>query len=129
MRNPSEKSARYEIKAVLPKVLGTRLEAILDQRKTTLSFGLGPSVSRTVTVELKPGAEFTPEQVKQARGGRIRLSVFADGNVIGGMSYELDHTLQQAPREQVGAPPIGLDHAEIEKPSATHRKMARVSMK
>lgn len=115
VRNPSDKTSRYEVKAELPKLLSERgWKAILDQRETTLSFGLGPGVSRTVLVELKPGAEFTAEEVKQARGGKIRLSVFADGNVVGGMTYELDHTLRSAPREQVGAPPIGLDDAEVE---------------
>lgn len=115
VRNPSEKTARYEIKAELPKLLAERgWKAILDQRETTLSFGLGPGVSRNVVVELKPGGDFTADEVKLARGGKIRLSVFADGNVIGGMTYELDPTLQRAPREQVGAPPIALDDAEIE---------------
>jgi zinc metalloprotease ZmpB len=115
VRNPSEKSARYEIKAELPKLLAERgWRAILDQREMTLSFGLGPGASRNVMVELKPGGEFTADQVKQARGANIRLSVFADGNVIGGMTYELDPALDRAPREQVGAPPIGLDDAEIE---------------
>ena len=115
VRNPSEKTSRYEVKAELPKLLSERgWKAILDQRENTLSFALGPGVSRNVSVELKPGAEFTREEVRQARAAKIRLSVFADGNVIGGMTYELDHTLDRAPREQVGAPPIALDDAEIE---------------
>ena len=115
MRNPSEKTARYEVKAELPKLLAERgWKAVLDQRESTLSFGLGPGVSRNVVVELKPGGEFTADEVKQARGAKIRISVFADGNVIGGMTYELDPALQKAPSEQVGAPPIALDDAEIE---------------
>ena len=115
VRNPSEKTARYEIKAELPKLLAERgWKATIDQREMTLSFGLGPGVSRTVVVELKPGGEFTAEEVKQTRGARIRLSVFADGNVIGGMTYELDPSLDRAPREQVGIQPIALDGAEIE---------------
>jgi hypothetical protein len=115
VRNPSEKTARYEVKAELPKLLAERgWKVTIDQREMTLSFGLGPGVSRNVSLELKPGREFTAEEVKQARGGKIRLSVFADGNVIGGMTYELDPTLERAPREQVGVPPIGLNHAQIE---------------
>jgi len=114
VRNPSDKTARYEVKAELPKLLTERgWKALIDQREMTLSFGLGPGVSRTVVVELKPGGEFTTEEVKQTRA-KIRLSVFADGNVIGGMTYDLDPSLQQAPREQVGVQPIALDDAEIE---------------
>ncbi|HKG48408.1 MAG TPA: hypothetical protein VKB02_16845 [Pyrinomonadaceae bacterium] len=115
VRNPSEGSSRFEVKAELPKLLASRgWKALLDQRETNLSFSLGPGASRNVAVELKPGGEFTAEEVRQARGGQIRISVFADGNVIGGMTYDLDPTLERAPREQVGGQPIGLDDSEIE---------------
>ena len=115
VRNPSTGTSRFEIKSELPRLLAERgWKVLLDQRESTLSFGLGPGASRNVVVELKPGAEFTPAEVKQARGAKIRLSVFADGNVIGGMTYELDPTLDRAPREQVGTPPIRLNAAEIE---------------
>lgn len=115
VRNPSERTGRFEIKSELPSLLKDRgWKVLLDQRETTLSFGLGPGASRSVTVALKPGRDFTREEARQARGGRIRLSVFADGNVIGGMTYELDPALDRAPREQGGQPPIGLDNAEIE---------------
>ena len=60
---------------------------------------------------MKPGAEFTAEQ---ARGAQIRLTVLADGDVIGGMTYDLDPTLRQAPIERAGLQPISLDHPEIE---------------
>lgn len=115
VRNPSEKTARYEVRADLPRLLAARgWKAVIDQRETTLSFALGPGVSRDIVVELKPGAEFTADEIKQLRVANIRLSVFADGDVVGGMTYEIDPSLEKAPREQVGVSPIALDHAEIE---------------
>lgn len=98
----------------MPKLLAQRGWGVrLDQRDTNLSFALGPGASRDVLVELKPGAEFTPAEAREA-SGPIRLTVLADGNVIGGMSYDLDPRLQRAPAERVGTPPISLDDEEIE---------------
>jgi len=115
VRNPQEKPSRMQIRAELPKLLSERgWKVLLDQRETNHSFGLGPGASRDVVVELKPGTEFTAEDVKQARGGQIRLTVLADGDVIGGMTYDLDPTLRQAPTERVGSQPISLDDPEIE---------------
>ena len=114
VRNPLDSQARIEIRSELPKLLVQRGWGVrLDQRDTNLSFGLGPGASRDVSVELKPGAEFTPAEAREARGA-IRLTVLADGNVIGGMSYDLDHRLERAPVERAGAPPISLNHEEIE---------------
>jgi hypothetical protein len=114
VRNPLDREARMEIRSELPNLLKERgWAAKLDQREANLTFGLGPGASRDVAVELKPGREFTAAEAKQARGP-IRLTVLADGNVIGGMTYDLDPTLERAPRESVGTPPIGLDHEEIE---------------
>lgn len=113
VRNPLEKSARIEIKAELPKFLTERgWRALLDQRETTLSFALGPGEARQVAVGLKAGPEFTAADV--SRGASIRLVVLADGLVMGGMSYELDPNLRQAPSERTGVSPIGLNDAEIE---------------
>ncbi|HKO42982.1 MAG TPA: hypothetical protein VJU84_06825 [Pyrinomonadaceae bacterium] len=113
VRNPLEKSARIEIKAELPKVLTERgWRALLDQRETTLSFALGPGEARQVNVGLRPGREFSAADV--GRGASIRLVVLADGLVMGGMSYELDTNLRQAPAERSGIAPIGLNDADIE---------------
>jgi hypothetical protein len=64
-------------------------------------------------VELKPGGDFNPAEAREALGP-IRLTVLADGNVIGGMSYDLDPRLQRAPVERAGTPPISLNDEEIE---------------
>jgi hypothetical protein len=115
VRNPLDGQARIEIKSELPGFLKERgWGVLLDQRETTVTFALGPGAARDVALELKPGREFRPEEVRQARGGQIRLTVVANGDVIGGMTYDLDHTLQRAPSEREGAPPISLNDAEIE---------------
>jgi hypothetical protein len=115
VRNPLDRAARIEIKSELPKLLKERGWAVLlDQRETTTSFALGPGESREVGVELRPGGQFTTEEVRQTGGGQIRLTVVADGNVFGGMTYDLDPTLQRAPSERNGVGPISLNDPEIE---------------
>src|SRR5215208_5185606 len=114
VRNPLERQARIEIRSELPKLLAERGWGVrLDQRDTNLSFSLGPGASREVVVELKPGGEFTAAEARGTRGP-IRLTVLAEGDVIGGMSYDLDSRLQRAVTERAGTPPISLDHEEIE---------------
>ncbi len=115
VRNPLDRAARIEIRSELPKLLKERgWIVVVDHRETTTSFALGPGESREVGVELKPGGQFTTEEVKQTRGGQIRLTVVADGNVFGGMTYDLDPTLERAPSERTGIGPISLNHPEIE---------------
>ncbi len=116
VRNPLETSARIEVKAELPKFLSeSGWRVLLDQRETTLPFALGPGEARQVAVELRPGREFTPADVARVEGGaKIRLVVLANGLVMGGMTYELDAGLRQAPSENFGTPPISLNDEAIE---------------
>jgi hypothetical protein len=116
VRNPLEQQARIEVKAELSPFLKERGWAVLlDQRETISAFGLAPGNAREVTIKLRPGQEFTREQLSQAGGGvYIRAIAYADGLAIGGMTYQLDPTLREAPIERIGARPIRLDDPAIE---------------
>jgi len=115
VRNPFEQQARIEVKAELSPFLKERgWGALLDQRDTVSAFGLAPGNAREVTIKLRPGQEFTREQLLQAGGGVfIRAIAYADGLVIGGMTYQLDPTLREAPVERVGDNPIRLNDPAI----------------
>lgn len=115
VRNPLDTQARMEIKAELPKFLTDRGWGIrLDQRDTTSPFGLAANSAKQVSVALRPGREFTANEIQQVKDGvNIRLVVMADGMIIGGMTYELDSSLREAPIERVGDRQIPLNHPAI----------------
>jgi hypothetical protein len=116
VRNPLDTQSRIEVKAELPKFLTERNWGILlNQREGTSPFGLAAGNTRNVTVALRPGREFTSAEVNQVRGGvNIRIYVYADGMIIGGMTYRLDTSLKVAPIERAGDNPIRLNHPAIE---------------
>ena len=51
-------------------------------------------------VRLRPGEEFNPADLPQAKGEkRIKVRTIANGIVTGGISYELDPRLERAVKE------------------------------
>jgi hypothetical protein len=117
VRNPFEKQVRIEVKAELPPFLAERGWKIsLNRKENGTSFGLGPGADREVFITLRPGKEFTAREVQRVKGGvAIRVYAYADGMVIGGMTYQLDPRMKQAPIEKVGDRPISPNHPEIER--------------
>jgi len=116
VRNPLEKQVRMEVKAEVPPFLATRGWRVkLDLKEGPAAFGLAPGIGREVKVTLRPGEEFSREQLMQVEGGvAIRIVVHADGMVMGGMTYQLDPHLERAPKERKGERPINLDDPAIE---------------
>jgi hypothetical protein len=76
---------------------------LLAERGWTLSFGglqsnrftLEPRRQRELVIDLRPGRAFERGDVEQASDRAIVLTVIADGSVIGGMSYELDPSMDR----------------------------------
>jgi len=114
--NPLEREARIEVKAELPKFLSEGGWGItLNQRNDNAAFSLASGNRWEVAVALRPGKEFTREDVLQAgKDVAIRVYVYADGMIIGGMTYELDASLSRAPIEKKGDSPISLRDSAIE---------------
>jgi hypothetical protein len=108
VRNPLDASARIEVRAELPSLLASRgWSVLLDQREGGTSFGLPAGVARDVSITLRPGKTFERAAVLAAKAGAaIRIQVFADGVLLGGMTYQLDTNLRQAPIERMGTRPI-----------------------
>ncbi|OKI25090.1 hypothetical protein [Streptomyces sp. CB03911] len=116
VRNPFDHQVRIVLKAFLPPFLAERgWTARLENGGNKAVFGLAAGESRPVAVTLRPGQDFTREDLLQAGAGvRIRVVATADGMTVGGMTYQLDPELVSAPREHADHQPIGLDHAEID---------------
>ncbi|MFT3798077.1 hypothetical protein [Microbacterium sp.] len=92
--NPNPRRARIRVESVLPPLLverGWRLEL----EGVTEGFVLASGRKRDVTILLTPGADFTREDVVAAGVSEVELRVYADDNLIGGMTYHLDPDLKR----------------------------------
>jgi hypothetical protein len=105
VRNPLSGEARITLEAQLPTFLADRDWRIrLGHRDSRFSFGLAAGAERQVTVSVRPGRNFTRDEVLQAgRPLSIRVTASADGITFGGMTYRLDPDLTVAPNETAGS--------------------------
>jgi zinc metalloprotease ZmpB len=113
--NPLDDPARIRVVATMPRVLAdNRWQVRLARREGEVSFGLAPGAERKVTISVRPGRTFSAADVEQDDDPAIRVRVFADDTLLGGMTYRLDPLLDRAPAERQGTSPVGLDDPEIE---------------
>lgn len=115
INNPSRKSMKITVRAELPALLAKRGWAVrLDRTIGRTAFALGPGGERKVAVSLESGKTLTAADVKEAKGADIRITVYGDGTVIGGMTYRLDPGMKVAPAEKKGVKRPTLRDPEIE---------------
>ncbi|MDF3052361.1 MAG: hypothetical protein K0S19_466, partial [Geminicoccaceae bacterium] len=112
VHNPSDKQVRVEVRAELPPFLVDRRWRV---RLNPAAFGLASGADKEVMVGLRPGENFSREELMQVAGGvAIRVLVYADGKLIGGMTYQLDPNVERAPSEKKDERPIDLNDPAIE---------------
>jgi hypothetical protein len=67
------------------------------------AFTIGPRGNREIRFGLDPGKEFTADEIRAAGTDlRIKVRTLVDGAIVGGMSYALDSSLKEPPRERPG---------------------------
>lgn len=92
--NPNPRRARMRLDARLPELLvqrGWRVELEGVPEGLVLASGQ----KRDVRIVLVPGQSFTPADVVAAGTSELEVLVYADDNLIGGMSYHLDPELER----------------------------------
>jgi hypothetical protein len=92
--NNFNRPASMEVRAELPKVLtakGWRLEfsGIAGDR-----FVLKAGEKREIGIRLSPGAEFTGEEIRATADRNIRVYLYGNGMLMGGMTYQMDPDLK-----------------------------------
>ena len=97
LKNPHLETARMEVRIVLPALLERRGWKVGFSSPGGATFPLRPGESRNVIMRLITGKDFTPADVAASADKTIHLYGYAGGILVGGLSYELDHTLK--PRE------------------------------
>jgi hypothetical protein len=106
VRNPNRRTARIQLVATLP--------AFLEERGWKLGFGsaggasftMEPGQMKEVTLSVSPGREFTARDAAavEPAGRMVSVETYADGILIGGMSYAVEPELQAPlPQRRVDA--------------------------
>lgn len=94
LKNPHTTTARMKVRTVLPALLERRGWKIQFLNPGGSAFPLRAGESRYITMKLIPGQDFSAEDVARSSDRTIHLYGYADGILVGGMSYELDPILK-----------------------------------
>jgi hypothetical protein len=98
--NPFASTGKVEVRAELPVFLASRGWTLVLENPGGGSFSLGPRDAREILPRLHRGHTFTAAEVAAAGTLAIELVVVVEGIVVGGLSYELDPTLDHAPADR-----------------------------
>jgi hypothetical protein len=107
IKNPHRAAARIIVSAQLPKFLAERGWTTAFDNPGAGAFALKSGEVKGIVLRLKPGREFTAQDVVKARADAVvHVTATADGIVVGGMSYVLDAKLTGEPPVQT-VPALG----------------------
>src|SRR5258708_15337101 len=95
IKNPHRTEARVIVKVTLPKLLVKAGWQVTLENTRADAFSLKAGEAKPVVLRLKTGKTFKAKDVKDARDKTIRLEAYADGILVGGMSYQLDPNLKE----------------------------------
>jgi hypothetical protein len=98
-QNPFGRTARMEVRAILPPLLAGTGWTMRFENPGQGSFSLGPHESREIRPRLLSGRDFSAGDVIDAGGAAIVVQVLADGIVVGGLTFALDPSLTEPARE------------------------------
>jgi zinc metalloprotease ZmpB len=92
LKNPRRRGARMALVPTLPRVLvrrGWKLELRSSEGPIKRSLKLGPGKSTQISMRLVAGEPFTAAEVAKWRDAFIRIEGYAEGILIGGMTYPM----------------------------------------
>jgi zinc metalloprotease ZmpB len=99
-QNPFGKTARMELRVVMPPLLASRGWALRFANPGGANFMLGARGEREIRPVLMSGRDFDPIDVVDAGSAIIGVLVLADGIVVGGLSFALDAAMTEPARER-----------------------------
>ena len=91
LKNPFNKRARMTVRVVVPSFLHKRGWRIVFGKPAGSSFALAPGDFRNVAMRFRRGRNFSAADLRQAKHPVIEVEAYANGIVIGGMSYPLEY--------------------------------------
>lgn len=95
--NPFDKEAKMNLVVSLPGFLNELGWKISFVNAGGSSFSLKPGIKKEIYLDIKEGKEFSREMVLQnAHDSIITVTAYADGIIIGGMSYQIDPNMKKS---------------------------------
>lgn len=94
IKNPHHIAARVIVQATLPTFLAKAGWQVIFANPGGGAFALKAGESKPVVLKLKSGRDFTVENVKRAKDATIHVEAYANGILVGGMSFYLDPKLK-----------------------------------
>ena len=93
-----------EIRPTLPPLLSERGWRLEFTNRGGAAFSLQPQESRTVVMRMVAGAPFDAADVEKTTEKTIQVAGYADGILVGGLSYVLDPTIKAPRRPRTASP-------------------------
>ena len=93
--NPNPKVVDMNLKVSLPEVLVGLDWKVTLQGVEKGAFRMKPGDKREIVIEVHPGRDFGRDMIEKAADRDIKVHAFADGSLIGGMTYRLDPNIQR----------------------------------
>jgi hypothetical protein len=95
--NNFNKRARFDVKVELPRVLAAKGWRV-SLAGTGASFQLRAGEKRRLELQVERGADFDADDIRAASDRSVRVTLYGDGMVIGGMTYLLDPSIIKSTR-------------------------------
>ncbi len=95
IKNPHHVGARVIVKPVLPRFMDKTGWAVTFANPGAGAFSLNAGEAKPVVLKLKAGTSLTSEDVTKNKGAAIHIEAYANGILVGGMSYQLDPKLKR----------------------------------
>jgi hypothetical protein len=118
IKNPHKEASKTVVQAVLPAFLSKAGWTAVFDNPGAGAFELRPGESKTVALRLKPGKEFTAADVAKAKDAVIRVEAYANGILVGGMTYTLDPKMTAPEGRTGGAVTAAVGAAAAKKPAS-----------
>jgi hypothetical protein len=93
--NPNPKVADMSLKVRLPKVLTELGWNITLRGAEARTFKMKPGEKRELVIEVHPGRDFGTDVIEKTTDRDIKVHAFADGALIGGMTYRIDPAITE----------------------------------
>jgi zinc metalloprotease ZmpB len=128
IKNPHNVAAKTVVQAVLPAFLTKAGWTAVFDNPGAGAFALKAGEAKAVVLRLRPGKEFTPEDVAKAKDSVIRVEASANGIPVGGMTYTLDPKMK-APAGNTGVAAAPAKHRAAKKSGAKNTARGKTAGK
>jgi hypothetical protein len=89
VKNPHASSARMILRATIPRLLVQRGWKLEFTNPGGGALKMRPGESKEIAMHLVGGKAFTAAELAKVKDGTIRIQAYANGILVGGMTYEV----------------------------------------